>query len=102
VTLTEIKRRLHPGQAFAVTNHRVPELGTVIVRVRRKSGDYAFYVEHALGESKINWPPARHVTRDEDGTLHLNGTGEHAGKAFLTLVPIGRSTASHLAEEQEV
>lgn len=93
MTLTDIKRRVRPGQVYAVTNHRFEmAFGPVLVRVARITGDYGFYVQHALGESKITWPPARHVKRDDDGTLHLLGTGEHAGKPFLTLVPLA-STA---------
>lgn len=89
MTLAEIKRRVRPGQAYLVTNHRMEiTFGPVMVRVDRMSGDYGFYVRHALGETKINWPPARHVTRDDDGTLHLRGTGEDAGKPYLTLVPV--------------
>lgn len=88
MTLKEIKSRVHPGQEYAVTNHHLPHLGPVTVRVKRKSGDYALVVEHALGESRISWPPARFVTREDDGTLHLRGTGAEAGKPFLTLVPV--------------
>ena len=89
MTLTEIKRRVQPGQVYAVTNHRNESVfGQVTVRVKRISGSYGFYVEHALGESKITWPPARHVTLDADGTLHLRGVGEQAGQPFLTLVPV--------------
>ena len=88
MTLTEIKRRVRPGQVYTVTNHRnQPVVGQATVRVTRLSGSYGFYVEHALGESKINWPPARHVTLDADGTIHLRGTGDQAGQPFLTLVP---------------
>jgi hypothetical protein len=69
MTLVEIKRRLMPGQVYAVTNHRLgPEFGPVTARVARMTGKYGFYLEHALGESKITWPPARHASRDEDGT----------------------------------
>lgn len=89
MTLKEIKRRVQPGQVYAVTNHRnEPAVSQATVRVTRLSGTYGFYVQHALGESKINWPPARHVTLDADGTLHLRGTGEHAGLPYLTLVPV--------------
>ena len=89
MTLVEIKRRLQPGQVYAVTNHRLgPEFGPVTARVARLAGKYGFYLEHALGESKINWPPARHATRDEDGSIHLRGTGVHAGEPYLTLVPV--------------
>ncbi len=88
MTLTEIKRRVRPGQVYAVTNHRNdPVVGQAFVRVTRLSGSYGFYVEHALGESKINWPPARHVTLEPDGTLHFRGVGDQAGLPFLTLVP---------------
>ena len=89
MTLTEIKRRVRPGQVYRVTNYRTEmAFSPVMVRVDRMSGGYGFYVRHALGETKINWPPARHVTRDDDGTLHLRGTGEHAGEPYLTLVPV--------------
>lgn len=92
MTLTEIKRQVRPGQVYDVTNHRnEPALSQATVRVTRLSGSYGFYVQHALGESKINWPPARHVTLDPDGTLHLRGTGERAGQPFLTLVPAIRT-----------
>jgi hypothetical protein len=94
MTLTEIKRRVRPGQVYRVTNHRTEmAFGPVMVRVDRMSGNYGFYVQHALGETKINWPPARHVTREDDGTLHLRGTGEHAGKPYLTLVPVTGTAA---------
>lgn len=63
--------------------------GPVAVRIDRMSGTYGFYVKHALGETKINWPLARHVSRDDDGTLHLRGTDEHAGEPHLTLRPSG-------------
>lgn len=89
MTLAEIKRRIRPGQMYAVTSHRnEPVFGQVIVRVNRMTGSYGFYVEHALGESKVTWPPARHVTLDADGSLHLRGVGDRAGEPFLTLVPV--------------
>ena len=88
VTLTEIKRRIRVGQVYAVTNHRLEvAFAPVVVRVKR-TADYAFVVEHALGESPVRWPPARFTRRDDDGTLHLMGTGENAGLPFLTLVPL--------------
>jgi hypothetical protein len=94
MTLTEIKRRVRPGQVYAVTNHRPGAVrGPVTVRVGRLTGDYGFYVDHPLGETKVSWPPARFVTRDEDGTLHLMGTGVHAGLPFLTLVPVAATGA---------
>lgn len=89
MTLKEIKRRVRPGQMYAVTNHRNdPAVSQATVRVTRLSGSYGFYVEHALGESKINWPPARDVTLDPDGTLRLRGTGTQSGQPSLTLVPV--------------
>lgn len=87
MTLAEIKRHLRPGQVFIVTNHREPGLGTVTARVDRLTGNYGFYLKHPLGESKVTWPPARYTEREDDGTLHLRGTGERAGLPFLTLVP---------------
>ena len=93
-TLAEIKRQVRPGQAYRVTNHRLgPEFSPVTVRVARLTGGYGFYVEHALGETKITWPPARHVSRDEDGTIRLRGTGMHAGEPYLTLVPVTATAA---------
>jgi hypothetical protein len=93
-TLAEIKRQVRPGQAYRVTNHRLgPEFSPVTVRVARLTGDYGFYVEHTLGETKITWPPARHVTRDDDGTLRLRATGLHAGEPYLTFVPVAAATA---------
>ena len=95
MTLTEIKRRLKVGQIYIVTSHRSEAVfSPVTVRVKRISGTYAFYVEHVLGETKISWPPARFVTREDDGTLHLQGTGEHAGEPYLTLVPVAASETS--------
>lgn len=89
MTLVEIKRRVRPGQMYAVTNHRLEgAFSPVIARVDRLAGQYGFYLKHALGETKVNWPPARFTQRDEDGTLHLMGTGAHAGLPFLTLVPV--------------
>jgi hypothetical protein len=94
MTLTEIKRRLRPGQVYQVTNHRLSaEFSPVTVRVARLTGEYGFYVEHSLGESKVSWPPARHVRRDDDGTLHLMGTGVQAGRPFLTFVPVAVTAA---------
>ena len=88
MTLTEIKRRVKPGQWYRVTSQRYEmAFGPVSVLVKR-TANYGFVVEHALGETKISWPPARFVTRDEDGTLHLGRAGEHAGEPYLTLVPI--------------
>ena len=86
MTLTEIKRRLRVGQHYMVINHQRPELSPVRAVVDRKSGDYGFYLMHALGEDKVNWPPAREVTRDEDGTLHLRTAV--TGTPYLTLVPV--------------
>ena len=86
VTLAEIKRRVKPGQQYLVINHQRPALSPLRVVVDRKTGDYGFYVKHALGESKVNWPPARHVTRDEDGTLHLRTAV--TGTPYLTLMPV--------------
>jgi len=88
MTFAEIRRGVRPGQEYTVTNAQVPELGPVTVRVGRVL-DYAFFVEHGSGESKIAWPPSRYVTLDDDGTLHLCGTGDHIGRPFLTLVPVG-------------
>jgi hypothetical protein len=88
VTLADIKRRVRAGQAYDVTNHRAELWFGAVRAVVTRTADKRFYLEHALGEAKIYWPPARHVHVDEDGTLHLNGTGEQAGKPFLTLVPV--------------
>lgn len=85
MTLKEIKRRVKAGQHYAVTNHQVPDLGTVTVVVKR-TANYAFVVEHPLGESNIRWPLAANVEREEDGTLHLLGSGARAGQPYLTLV----------------
>jgi hypothetical protein len=93
MTLTEIKRRVKPGQVYSITNHRQPDLEPVTARIKWNAAS-ALWVEHALGDSRIGWPPARHVTRDEDGTLHLRGTGVDAGLPFLTLVPADRTEAS--------
>jgi hypothetical protein len=94
MTLTEIRRRVRPGQVYEVTNHRLgPEFSPVTAVVDRMAGDYGFYLRHALGETKVGWPPARFVTRDEDGTLHLLGTGAYAGLPFLTLVPAPAAAA---------
>jgi hypothetical protein len=88
-TLTEIKRQVRAGQVYRVTNHRLgPAFSPVTARVARLTGNYGFYLEHALGESKVTWPPARHASRDEDGTIRLRGTGMHAGEPYLTLVPV--------------
>lgn len=46
-----------PGQVYAVTDHRNdPVISQASVRVTRLSGSYGFYVQHALGESKIGCP----------------------------------------------
>lgn len=89
MTLAEIKRRVRPGQVYRVTNHRLGEWSApVTARVARMAGDYAFYLTHPLGETRVSWPPARFTARDDDGTLHLMGTGECAGEPWLTLVPV--------------
>ena len=93
MTLVEIKRRVKPGQVYSITNDREPGMEPVTARIKWNAAS-AFWVEHALGDSRISWPPARYVTRDEDGTLHLRGTGVDAGKPFLTLVPADRIEAS--------
>jgi hypothetical protein len=88
MSLAEIKRRVRLGQIYDVTNHQAdPVYGTVRAVVTR-TADNRFYLAHALGEAKIYWPPARHVSLDADGTLHLRATGEDAGKPHLTLVPV--------------
>jgi hypothetical protein len=93
MTLTEIKRRLRPGQMFMVTNHELEEQGfaPVMARVHRLTGQYGFYLEHALGQTKVTWPPARHITRDDDGTLHLRTAV--TGTPFLTLAPTAATAA---------
>jgi hypothetical protein len=87
MTFAEIRRGVQPGQEYVVTNAQVPELGPVLARVARVSGD-AFYLTHPLGETRVTWPPSRHVEREADGTLHIRGTGVHTGRPFLTLVPV--------------
>jgi hypothetical protein len=92
-SLAAIKRRVRVGQRYEVTNHGADPFHGPVRVVVTQAFDTRFLVQHALGETRIGWPPARYVRRDEDGTLHLLGIGEHAGLPFLTLVPLAATAA---------
>ena len=88
VSLAEIKRSVRVGQEYLVTGQRdAPYNGTVHVTVTQ-AFPTRFFVAHPLGETKINWPPARYVSVTENGVIELRGTGVNAGKPFITLVPL--------------
>lgn len=98
----EIIGSVYPGSCWDITNHYVTErrpdhpcAGTTR-RVVSECNGSAFYTvlhptlvgHHAKG-SRVEWPNAGQLERDDDGTIRLygGGAGQAIDELFLTLTP---------------
>lgn len=98
MTAKAIRAEIAPGAVFDVTNHYItredhPCHGTqrrTIVRTNTA----AFYVSldgvPGHTESRVDWPRASQIERDQDGTIRMygGGAGQKPGELFLTLAPV--------------
>ncbi len=97
MTAKDIRAEIAPGSVFDVTNHYItredhPCYGTQ-QRTILRANTAAFYLSldgvEGHDESRVDWPRASQMQRDDDGTIRLYGGGAAQGREdlFLTLHP---------------
>lgn len=97
MTAADIKRSVHVGDVFDVTNHYIdrvdhPFFGTTrrtVVRVNPTAITFDVGDQTDVN-GRTPWPKAADLSRDADGTIHLDGHPT-TGAKFLTLVPVAGS-----------
>jgi hypothetical protein len=101
VTLAEIKRRVHPGQVYDVTNHYITKADHLACGTTRRTVTRVtaarFYMAYLAGgdEGPVDWPKSAQVSVDDTGVIRLRGGGarQQPDELFMTLVPVAATAA---------